>query len=133
MGKTQCIRDFKCEVCGIPGMLQILSENYARVRHYRCLKDGKPHFEYHRNSIEYVNKMLTEIKAIQERNNNLSDHNSLLNIDQKINVKAFFNENTCGRSLAWFRTSACHAEDPGSNPGGRTIVQIDSQRFTFSS
>ncbi len=25
-----------------------------------------------------------------------------------------------GRSLAWTRTSACHADDPGSNPGGRT-------------
>jgi|YelNatPaOPRAMG01_1025707.scaffolds.fasta_scaffold05984_3 hypothetical protein len=25
-----------------------------------------------------------------------------------------------GRSLAWSRTSACHADDPGSNPGGRT-------------
>ena len=27
---------------------------------------------------------------------------------------------TCGRSLAWTRTSACHADDPGSNPGDRT-------------
>jgi len=33
----------------------------------------------------------------------------------------------CGRSLDWHhtrdtlvRTSACHADDPGSNPGGRT-------------
>ncbi len=25
-----------------------------------------------------------------------------------------------GRSLAWFRTSACHVDDPGSNPGDRT-------------
>ena len=27
----------------------------------------------------------------------------------------------CGCSLAWFRTSACHVDDPGSNPGNRTI------------
>lgn len=26
----------------------------------------------------------------------------------------------CGRRLVWTRTSACHADDPGSNPGGRT-------------
>src|SRR4030042_5314604 len=26
----------------------------------------------------------------------------------------------CGRSLAWSRTSACHADDPGSNLGDRT-------------
>ena len=29
-------------------------------------------------------------------------------------------QNNCGYSLVWFRTSACHADDPGSNPGGRT-------------
>jgi len=34
MGKVKCVRDFKCEVCGILGMLQILSNTYARVRHY---------------------------------------------------------------------------------------------------
>ena len=27
-----------------------------------------------------------------------------------------------GRSLVWFRTSACHADDPGSNLGGRTTL-----------
>ncbi len=27
-----------------------------------------------------------------------------------------------GCSLAWFRTSACHVDDPGSNPGNRTIT-----------
>ena len=36
-----------------------------------------------------------------------------------------------GRSLAWSRTSACHAEDPGSNPGGRTIVGIKPQYLHF--
>ena len=27
-----------------------------------------------------------------------------------------------GRSLVWSRTSACHADDPGSNLGGRTTL-----------
>ncbi len=31
-----------------------------------------------------------------------------------------------GRSLAWSRTSAFHAEDPGSNPGGRTTIILMS-------
>ena len=38
----------------------------------------------------------------------------------------------CGRSLDWYdprdtlvRTSACHADDPGSNPGGRTILVLE--------
>jgi hypothetical protein len=29
-----------------------------------------------------------------------------------------------GRSLAWFRTSACHVDDPGSNPGDRTLLRL---------
>ena len=28
----------------------------------------------------------------------------------------------CGRSLVWSRTSACHADDPGSNLGDRTKI-----------
>jgi len=40
MGKVRCVRDFKCEICGISGMLQILSETYARVRHYKVLRMG---------------------------------------------------------------------------------------------
>ena len=31
-----------------------------------------------------------------------------------------------GRSLAWSRTSACHADDPGSNLGDRTIHLLKS-------
>ena len=44
------------------------------------------------------------------------------NIDLKLNKTSFSCENNGGRSLAWFRTSACHAEDPGSNPGDRISV-----------
>ncbi len=29
-----------------------------------------------------------------------------------------------GHSLVWFRTSACHVDDPGSNPGDRTKLKI---------
>ena len=58
MGKTKCIRDFECEICHRKGMLQILTKNYARVRHYVKLENGKPVFEYHRNSMEYVKSAL---------------------------------------------------------------------------
>jgi hypothetical protein len=30
----------------------------------------------------------------------------------------------CGRSLVWSRTSACHADDPGSNLGDRTTPSL---------
>ena len=37
----------------------------------------------------------------------------------------------CGRSLVWSRTSACHADDPGSNLGDRTKLPFYSlsQRY----
>ena len=36
---------------------------------------------------------------------------------------------TCGYSLVWFRTSACHADDPGSNPGGRITLEANTHDF----
>ena len=62
-------------------MLQVLSERYARVRHYKFLKDGKPVFEYHRNSIDYVNRTLSKIPDHIDHNNhdlNLNDSGSNL-------------------------------------------------------
>ena len=42
---------------------------------------------------------------------------------RKTMIKRYRNSEACGRSLAWSRTSACHADDPGSNPGGRTTTE----------
>lgn len=72
MGKTKCVKDFPCEVCGIPGMLQILSESYAIVRHYKFFMNGKPVCEYHWNSIEYVNGILANIKYDQSNHKSSS-------------------------------------------------------------
>ena len=47
-----------CQVCGIEGYLQHIGKNYYRVRHYIGFRDGKPVFEYHRLSIEYVENIL---------------------------------------------------------------------------
>ena len=96
MGKTRCVKDFSCEVCNIPGMLQILTTNYARVRHYVRLVNGKPVFEYHRNSIEYVHGIL-ESKPIP----NNPDQNDHCNIDSKLNNLGSINQNSSGRSPAW--------------------------------
>ena len=48
---------------------------------------------------------------------------------RKTMIKRYRNSEACGRSLAWTRTSACHADDPGSNPGGRTILGIKHQHL----
>ena len=117
MGKVRCVRDFKCEICGIAGMLQILSETYARVRHYKGLKDGKPQFEYHRQSIEYVRKVIGQAN---------SNHVQLLtkNRDLKLNKTSFFSGNVSGRGLVWLGHRPSKPAIPGSNPGGRIKIAI---------
>ena len=51
---------FQCDVCRIPGLLQIVSKGYSGVRHYSHLDPmtKKPRFTYHRLSLEYVKGML---------------------------------------------------------------------------
>ena len=68
MGRVKCVKDFKCEKCGKRGMLQVISKTYARVRHYLRLNEYcKPMFEYHRNSVEYINRILASKQINQER------------------------------------------------------------------
>ncbi len=47
-----------CEVCGLQGQLQHLSENYYRVKHYLGSVNGKLRFEYHKQSLEYIKGIL---------------------------------------------------------------------------
>jgi hypothetical protein len=47
-----------CEVCRVEGYLQHTSQNYYRVRHYVGVENGKPRFEYHKQSLEYVQRFL---------------------------------------------------------------------------
>lgn len=73
-------------------MLQIISSNYARVRHYKALIDGKPKFEYHRNSIQYITEKL---KSLDPKDPNTTDPKSLKSSSN--------NQNKSGRSPAWLR------------------------------
>ena len=102
MGKTRCVKDFKCEVCAIPGMLQILSKSYARVRHYKFLMNRKPVFEYHRNSIEYVNRILANIKDDQSNNKSSSGQcKASFSIDQNLKESSSDLEKIGGVALVW--------------------------------
>ena len=49
-----------CEVCRVEGYLQHISQNYYRIRHYVGSVDGKPKFEYHKQSLEYVQRFLNQ-------------------------------------------------------------------------
>ena len=86
-----------CETCGKIGQLQHLSKNYYRVKHYLGSIDGKPKFEYHKQSFQYVQSILSK--------NNLGtiDQNDQKNIDLKIlkSVPNYQNTKRLG-SLAWW-------------------------------
>ena len=94
--KTKCVKDFPCERCGKKSMLQILSPNSMRCRHYIGVDPNtkKPRFEYHRQTSEYVNRILES----KSRNPDLK--NDQTKTDQLFN-NGSISENTSGRSLAW--------------------------------
>ena len=68
-------------------MLQIISKNYARVRHYTGLDPatGKPSFVYHRQSIDYVEEKLRQAST---------DQNGQSIIDPNLLNQGFFNQTT---------------------------------------
>ena len=81
----------KCEICGIEGQLQHLSENYYRIKHYLGSVDGKLKFEYHKQSLAYIQSIpdapnhVREIDPIDPRI-----------IDLKLNDSNLFLRNMAG-------------------------------------
>ena len=49
-----------CEVCGKMGHLQHLSKNYFRVKHYLGSVNCRLKFEYHKQSLQYVESFLKQ-------------------------------------------------------------------------
>jgi hypothetical protein len=70
--KSIFVKDVMCPICNCKGSLQILSIttlNSNRIRHYTKLKDGKPQFEYHKVSKEFVQQILSITKSNAYKNN----------------------------------------------------------------
>ncbi len=127
----KCVKSI-CEVDSKPGMIQAFYNKEgimksARIRHYLGTEMGKPKFSYCSQTIAYAEEELK--KSIQKPFNQSSasmalaigENHHLTNgqvIGQAGNSSNSGIESGC--SLAWFRTSACHVDDPGSNPGNRT-------------
>jgi hypothetical protein len=60
--KIKCIR-FECEVCSKLASIQVFynksgAVKYGRARHYTGQLNGKPQFEYHQQSLEYIKRNL---------------------------------------------------------------------------
>jgi hypothetical protein len=127
-----------CEQCHVEGLLQKIGKRFFRIRHYKGMHEGKPKFEYHQITLKYVEACLKEkgltIDQYSQRptktasssiDQTYRNSNSTVDLD---NLKSSSNsKNECGRSLAWFRTSACHVDDPGSNPGDRTTTTFGNE------
>ncbi len=140
--KIKCIKSI-CEIGQKPGLVQAFYNKEgkmksARIRHYLGMVSGKPKFSYCSQSVTYAEVQLNRVgqkaliesvasKAIAIGENHKIDQdgqsNGLIeNNSNKINQADI----KSGCSLAWFRTSACHVDDPGSNPGNRTKNFSDS-------
>ncbi len=99
-------------------MLQVLG-NYARVRHYVSLDptSKKPKFEYHKQSLQHVKRVLDEPEKKQI---DLIGQN---NIDLNLNNNGFSNQKEPLRSSSsWLGHKPSKLAIPGSNPGDRTIL-----------
>jgi hypothetical protein len=64
--KVICKR-FPCEVCGKTDLTQVFlrsdgTPKYARARHYIGKKGGKPQFNYHQQSLGYLQRKLNEMQ-----------------------------------------------------------------------
>jgi hypothetical protein len=126
----------ECEQCHVIGYLQQLTPNYFRIRHY---SNGK--FFYHQISKEYAEQKLKELNVpqISLKPDQLAGSIDQPNIDQlrspidqdKPNM-GLDQQKLGGRSLVWSRTSACHADDPGSNLGDRTNISLGKEAGSAS-
>ena len=63
--KIKCVK-LECKVCSKLASIQIFYNRrgeikYARARHYVGRKNNKPQFEYHQQSLEYLQRKLNEM------------------------------------------------------------------------
>jgi hypothetical protein len=83
---VKCQR-FPCEICSINSSIQVFYNNngeakYARARHYKGRLNNKPQFEYHQQSLSYLQRKLDQIPKNDKCQTKIhSDQNS--NIDQQ--------------------------------------------------
>ena len=67
--KIKCQR-FPCEVCSKLASIQVFYNKsgaikYARARHYTGQLNGKPQFEYHQQSLQYIERKLCEMPIVK--------------------------------------------------------------------
>ena len=126
-----------CQSNQKPGLMQVFYRKdgtiiSARIRHYIGIVSGKSKFSYCGQSIPFAKSQLSlgqkaliesmSSKAIETEENLCSDQKG--QAQGQVENSSNMQQTECGCSLAWFRTSACHVDDPGSNPGNRTTFPL---------
>jgi hypothetical protein len=91
--KSRCVK-MECEECHVLGTAQLFYNNlgvlrYGRIRHYVKLEKGKPIFDYHPQTLEYLNRKLSEVSI----NDDQIGHNVKINGDQIHLGKSSVNRN----------------------------------------
>ena len=103
----------ECEQCHQVGYLQTLG-NYARIRHYDRIIDGKSTFYYHQISKTYAERCLSDIKSKTESSSAqcISDQNNIEHLENlNSGLDSQNKEERSSSSLV--RTLAFQASDPG--------------------
>ena len=120
----------KCGVCGNEGYLQHIGPNYYRIRHYVCSVDGKPRFEYHKQSFEYVQRFLNQNQSPIDLNDPKTIDPMIDQVDLKVLGNVFKSENqsssnTCSGSIVRSSIVASRPHKRNNREGkSRTRVQI---------
>ena len=89
-----------CQVCGVQGYLQKVTDRFYRVRHYRGKNEetGKSKFTYHRIDTEFAERELAKFTPIQT-----DDHLNIGHlgngIDLNLNSNGLDQQNKCFNTL----------------------------------
>jgi hypothetical protein len=83
--KIKCVR-LECEVCYNLASIQVFYNNegaikYGRARHYSGQKEGKPQFEYHQQSIDYLKGKLGHDQIAVNDDLKEAESNKLLGLE----------------------------------------------------
>ena len=79
--KIKCVR-FPCEVCSKLASIQVFfnksgTAKYSRARHYSGILNGKPQFEYHQQSLQYIERKLSELPKGEAEIGHIGQHISI--------------------------------------------------------
>ena len=118
----------KCPVCGKDGKLMYKNTKTktttGEYKEYRKLYvyHGKPNQKWcylKQSDLKEIPK-----RALEQLQESTTQTTTQMLHKQNKAQESLIPQNNCGHSLVWFRTSACHADDPGSNPGDRTTEHL---------